>query len=64
MARSHRKSGPDFRILRPDLEVDRKACRKPVRDSEDEDISVDAEVENAFREMMEEQGRGSGPYRV
>lgn len=31
MGRSNNKRGPDFRVLRPDLENARKACDKPVR---------------------------------
>jgi hypothetical protein len=67
MGRSYRKLGPDFRVLRPDLEGDRKACRKPVKVTKEEEgieEEVAVELEDAeFREMMEEEGRGE-VYRV
>lgn len=49
MGRSSNKRGPDFRVLRPDLESSRTACDKPVQHDEwdrDEEVEIPAEVED------------------
>ena len=44
MGRSSNKRGPDFRVLRPDLESSRTACDKPVSQFDLADWEVDDEI--------------------
>ncbi len=42
MGKSSNKRGPDFRVLRPDLEASRTACDKPIMQWDlDNDVSIE-----------------------